>query len=176
MAQNNLIFLLGMPGCGKSRKGKYIADKLNWAFYDTDTLVEKAENRSIPDIFQQKGELYFREKEREILHQIINTEKHKAIIATGGGLPCFSDNMHTILQHGFSVYLVQENSTITERLFRKKTKRPLLQHLETQNEVEFWVEQTIQTRNVFYMQANKALYAEFLSLYDFLMYVQAALR
>lgn len=170
MLFNKKIFLIGMPGCGKTRKGKYLADKLNIPFFDTDKCIEKHEQMNIADIFALKGELYFRTKEKEILHQLV-INNNAAIIATGGGLPCFEDNMNTILQQGISINILHENETLATRLFKKKEKRPLLQHLQTELAVQNWVENTLMIRKPWYNLANFTLYSEHLSLYDFYTYV-----
>lgn len=164
------IFLVGMPGSGKTRKGKYLADKLNIPFFDTDKCIEKQEQMKIADIFALRGELYFRTKEKEILHQII-FNNNASIIATGGGLPCFDDNMAVILRHGISINILQESKTLAERLFKKKEKRPLIQHLQTELDIQNWIDDIQNIRKPWYNMANYNLYCEYLSLFDFYTYV-----
>ena len=78
------VFLVGPMGTGKSTTGRNLSEKLNYDFYDTDKLIEKAEGRKIKDIFEQDGEDYFRQKESKALSETKTLEK--AVIATGGGI------------------------------------------------------------------------------------------
>jgi shikimate kinase len=97
------IFLIGMPSSGKSTLGKRVADALHYRFIDTDKQIVRDEGRSIPDIFAQFGEAYFREAERRILRTIRPGDS--AVVSTGGGMPCFYDNIEYINATGISVFL-----------------------------------------------------------------------
>jgi shikimate kinase len=97
------IFLIGMPSSGKSTLGKRVADALHYRFIDTDKQIVRDEGRSIPDIFAQFGEAYFREAERRILRTIRPGDS--AVVSTGGGMPCFHDNIEYINATGISVFL-----------------------------------------------------------------------
>ena len=81
------IVLIGYMGSGKSAVGKQLASKLQILFKDLDNEIEILEGNSISQIFSDKGEIYFRKKEREILTDILTTEKN-LVLATGGGTPC----------------------------------------------------------------------------------------
>jgi shikimate kinase len=97
------IFLIGMPSSGKSTLGKRIADALHYRFVDTDKLIVREEGRSIARIFAQSGEDYFREAERAVLRAV--RPGASLVVSTGGGMPCFHDNMAYINATGVSVFL-----------------------------------------------------------------------
>lgn len=120
------IFLIGLPSSGKTTLGKQLARHVRYRFVDTDVLIVKEEGMPIPDIFAQKGEPYFREAEARILRAI--RPDSKLVIATGGGMPCFHDNMDYIKANGLSVFLDVSPEQIVERILRHSTDdRPLYQ-------------------------------------------------
>src|SRR6188768_135637 len=98
-----LIFLIGLPGSGKTTLGKQLAERLGYAFVDTDEEIVKREGRSIPDIFTQDGEDKFRLMEKEVLEELVG--KTNTVVSTGGGLPCFHQNMFMIRNKGMAIYL-----------------------------------------------------------------------
>jgi shikimate kinase len=118
------IYLIGMPGCGKTTLGKLLADRIAYQFTDLDELIAKQEQMSIADIFAQKGEDYFREKEKLALHYTFKMSR--CVVATGGGTPCFYDNMEQINSHGLAVFINIPLSMIASRIERQRQKRPLL--------------------------------------------------
>src|SRR5437773_11285939 len=97
------IFLMGFMGSGKTFFGKQLAQLLNYEFIDLDELIGKNEGATIAEIFFSKGEAYFRSKESSLLKSLSQNEN--AVIATGGGTPCFHDNMKWMNEHGITVYL-----------------------------------------------------------------------
>jgi shikimate kinase len=97
------IFLVGMPSSGKSTLGKRMADALHYRFVDTDKLIIREEGRSIAEIFAESGESYFREAERRVLRTIRPGDSF--VVSTGGGMPCFHENMDYINATGVSVFL-----------------------------------------------------------------------
>ena len=118
-------------GVGKTSIGKKLSKQLNWKFLDTDKLIEKKIGLPIPEIFNQLGEDFFREQEREILNEIASLEN--VVVSVGGGLPCFFDNMDRLNNIGITVYLKLEPEFIVQRLLESKIKRPLTENLiETQ--------------------------------------------
>ncbi|MBD2755817.1 shikimate kinase [Spirosoma validum] len=108
------IFLIGMPSSGKSTLGKGIADALHYRFIDTDKLIVREEGRSIADIFAQSGEAYFREAERRVLRTIQPGGSY--VVSTGGGMPCFHENMAYINATGVSVFLDVPVDVLTRRI------------------------------------------------------------
>jgi shikimate kinase len=95
MTDSNKIFLLGFMGSGKSTLGKKLANKLNVPFFDLDKIIEEQIGISIAEIFKTKGEEYFRTLETQVLKQLIYKQA-KFVIATGGGAPCFNNNIELI--------------------------------------------------------------------------------
>jgi shikimate kinase len=111
------IFLVGMPSSGKSTLGKRLARLLAYRFVDTDKLIIREEGgRSINDIFRTDGEPYFREVESRVLHTI--PPNSRLVVATGGGMPCFYDNMAYIKSCGFSIFLDVSPEQLLERMLR----------------------------------------------------------
>ncbi|MDN5203498.1 shikimate kinase [Fulvivirgaceae bacterium BMA10] len=119
------IFIIGMPGCGKSTFGKELAVKMGISFFDLDDLIVKKGGASIPEIFEQKGEDYFRHIESDCLKEATDTNE-TFIMATGGGAPCFHDNMDFINQNGISIFLDVNPVTIAKRILSDGVEeRPL---------------------------------------------------
>lgn len=119
--------LVGMPGSGKSSLGKEIAQKMNLVYLDLDKEIEELEGKKIKKIFEKKGEAYFRELERKALQSSIESDNQ--LISTGGGAPCFFDNMDLIKSNGISIFLDVPVEAIAERMMAKAkrlSKRPLI--------------------------------------------------
>lgn len=147
------IFLVGMPGSGKSTLGKQIARLMAMHFIDLDIEIEHLTRISIREIFQQHGEDYFRELERDALDKLIH--KHESfVMATGGGTPCFHDNMKVMNKTGLSVFINIPSQEIIHRMSKKGiVERPLFQGMDTENLVaEF--DKKFRHRIPFYKQAQ----------------------
>ena len=110
-----------MMGCGKTTVGKLLSSYLNCSFIDTDQLIEKQQNLSIDEIFEKKGESFFRELEHDIISvlPIQNT-----VISTGGGLPVFNNNLIKLNELGYTIYLKANEASIFQRI-STKLNRPL---------------------------------------------------
>jgi len=119
------IFLIGFPGSGKSVLGRQLAQRLKSAFFDLDNLIEKHLGSSIPEIFKNNGERFFRETEANVLRKIIESHQ-KFVLATGGGTPCFEENINLMLKAGCSIYLEVSYEEIGRRLQQSSSDRPLL--------------------------------------------------
>jgi shikimate kinase len=117
------IYLVGFMGSGKSTVGKILAEKLNMNFIDIDKLIEEKEGMKIKDIFEQKGESYFRELERKQIEAIVNQEG--LVVSTGGGLGANLDNMNLMKKNGNVVWLDVSLNTVLDRL-KNDQDRPLL--------------------------------------------------
>lgn len=148
-----LIFLIGMPGSGKSSVGKQLAHEWQIPFVDMDELIEQKAKKSIPAIFEQDGEAHFRRLEQTVLHELIAQPNQTQVVATGGGAPCFFDNMHQINQAGTSVFIDTPLHTIAQRMTTKNQDRPLYQQADYHAMYEKLV-QTFGQRKQFYWQAN----------------------
>jgi shikimate kinase len=120
------VFLLGLPGSGKTTLGKKLANALNLPFIDLDKEIEKSEGKTIPDIFTEKKEDYFRQLESSVL-KLWCSKPDDFVMATGGGAPCFFDNLQVINKSGKSIFLDVPASEIVKRMSRAGVeKRPLL--------------------------------------------------
>lgn len=142
------VFLVGMPGSGKSRMAKFISSVTDLSYKDLDDEIERTEGKSIKEIFKNHGETYFRNKETEILKNIIEKDKN-LIIATGGGTPCFNHNIDLINKNGLSIFLNTSLDVIVERISRKN-KRPLFKN----KDVEETVKKMFQERIKFYSKSR----------------------
>lgn len=151
------IFLIGLPSSGKTTLGKQLARHVRYRFVDTDVLIVKEEGMPIPDIFAQKGEPYFREAEARILRAI--RPDSKLVIATGGGMPCFHDNMDYIKAYGLSVFLDVSPEQIVERILCHSTDdRPLYQ--KNDGQLLNNLREKYESRLGFYSQADFILHGD----------------
>lgn len=117
------IYLIGFMGAGKSTLGPLLAKELGYSCIETDNLVERLAGKTIPDIFNIHGENYFRELEKQVLHFTQLCED--TIICTGGGTPCYADNMEWMKQHGLTVYLSCDDEVLIQRIASNQKGRPL---------------------------------------------------
>jgi len=117
------IFLIGMMGSGKSQTGPVLAKMINYAFVDTDDVIEKASKQSITSIFEKDGEKVFRDVEKKVLKEI--SQHHSLVIATGGGLVTLPENWG-ILHQGIVIWLDLDLKRSIKRLENDKKQRPLL--------------------------------------------------
>jgi shikimate kinase len=145
------IYLTGMMGCGKTTVGKILSSVLHLPFFDLDEEVEKSEGKTIANIFREDSEHYFREIESQKLEELTRSNEHM-ILSTGGGTPCFKDQMSFMLKSGFVVYLRCSSEVLTSRLSLDVEKRPLLSSPDkTTNEI---IEALLGKREIFYQAAN----------------------
>ena len=117
------IFLIGMMGSGKSQTGPVLAKMINYAFVDTDDVIEKASKQSISSIFEKDGEKVFRDVEKKVLKEI--SQHHSLVIATGGGLVTLPENWG-ILHQGIVIWLDLDLRRSIKRLESDPKRRPLL--------------------------------------------------
>lgn len=161
------IYLIGLPGCGKSTLGRQLSNKLNIPFIDLDTAIEQREGKVVREIFKQKGEDYFRKIESDTLKRM-SDGLPDFIMATGGGAPVFFDNMEFMNNYGQTIFLDVPTRVITERILKAdKEERPLLARLgpdELKDHIEFLRSQRIQ----FYNQAAFKISADVVLVDDVL--------
>ncbi len=145
------FFLIGFMGSGKTYVGKSIAKELGIPFYDLDEYIEEKEGKKIAEIFQSKGEDYFRQLERKCLRDfgIIGD----AVIACGGGTPCYFDNLDWINETGVSIYLQTPIKLLAERLSGDQSYRPLIADKST-SELEQYIEEKLKERTEHYLKAS----------------------
>ncbi|EOR95456.1 Shikimate kinase I AroE I [Arcticibacter svalbardensis MN12-7] len=154
------IFLVGFMGSGKTTLGKRLAAKLDWNFIDLDISIEAHTGQTIPDYFKTHGETLFREMERVVLqtgHYPDNT-----IIATGGGAPCYFDNMDWMKTQGIVVYISLSPADLAARLDRSEEDRPVLQGYKGDALIGF-IAGKLSEREPHYLQANIILSGRALS-------------
>ncbi len=154
-----LVFLIGMMGSGKTTLGKQLASELNYSFIDLDAYIEQQEHTSIAGIFEKHGQDKFRELERNALEAIAH-EQSNAIIATGGGTPCFNNNIDFMNKHGISVFLHVPIQEILKRLLATDlTLRPLLSD-KSADEIFCFLNKTLNERMQFYSCAKYIIKSE----------------
>jgi shikimate kinase len=139
-------------GAGKTTITKLLANKLYLPFYDTDQEIEKNQKRSVSEIFKKDGELHFRMLETELLKNITLN----SIIACGGGLPIYNNNMGLINSKGISIYLKASNICLLNRLKNGKQSRPLIEN-KTDEELAVFIKNELQNRSPFYNLANHTI-------------------
>jgi shikimate kinase len=148
------IYLIGMPSSGKSTLGKELAKNLpGYTFTDMDKLIETREQKTISEIFSNQGETHFRELERKTLRGFHADQS--MVIATGGGVPCFNDNIDYIKEHGISIFLNVELNDLAKRLYKVQgNNRPLLDKSQSEEVVIASIKKTYEERLPFYKQAD----------------------
>ena len=134
---------------GKSTIAKALADNLGYEWIDIDARIETQEACSIQQLFQTKGEAYFREQEAYLLRSLIS--KENVVVAAGGGTPCFHDNMKFIETYFFSVFLKVPEDVLVSRLSQESQSRPLLNNVSS---IAEFVHQQLNSRMRFYQRAH----------------------
>lgn len=147
------IALLGYMGSGKSAVGKALAESLGLPFFDLDILMEDDLEQKIREVFETKGEIYFRKAESRVLEDFL-TQHASFVLATGGGTPCYSNNLKNLEDAGVTmIYLNVQISILAGRLREEKAKRPLISHLNDSDLIEF-IGKHIFERSPYYHQAQ----------------------
>jgi shikimate kinase len=148
------LFLIGFMGCGKTYWGRILAHQTSLPFLDLDDLIVQRTGQSIAQIFTEHGESGFRKLEQKTLKTL--EEFPASIIATGGGTPCFFDNMDWMNTVGTTVYLKTAPSLLAERLRLEKEYRPLLAGVSL-DDLEAFIEKKVMEREPDYMRAKVIL-------------------
>jgi shikimate kinase len=156
------VFLIGFMGCGKSTKAKQLANRLQCEVIDLDAVIVAQEGISIATYFAEHGEAAFRKLEQETLKNYAYPAT--SVIATGGGLPCFFDNMEWMNANGKTVYLKMTPRQLVSRLHNRE-KRPLLKGMDDEQLLAF-IETKLAERDVFYHQAQVVVNAFDLDVED----------
>jgi len=163
------IFLIGMMGSGKSYWVKKLSKKLKVGGYDLDSLIESFEDKSIAEIFAEDGEAYFRKTESNVLRWF--AEKKAFVVATGGGTPCFNNNMQWMNAQGVTIWIDEPITTLVERLQPEKSHRPLIKDLSDKMLHEYLTAKRAE-RETFYTQATYHLKGEEISDRSFAQIIQ----
>ncbi len=145
------IYITGFMGSGKSTVGKQLAGRLNYRFIDLDSLIENETGLLIVDIFAMHGEEFFRNAENLALQKTFYMEN--IVVSTGGGTPCFNNNMDIINQNGISIYLKLPADALVSRLKQSSRKRPLLAGLSSED-IKNMVNHLLHHRLTFYEKAT----------------------
>ncbi|HAE35062.1 MAG TPA: shikimate kinase [Chitinophagales bacterium] len=145
------IYVLGYMGSGKTTQGQKLAKKLGLDFYDLDALIEDAAGMKVAEIFAEKGEQHFRELEADVLRGTVLFPD--AVIACGGGTPCYYNNMQWMNNRGATVWFHLPPEIIAGRIKKKKAKRPLIAHLPDEEILPF-IREKLQERSYFYGKAQ----------------------
>ena len=148
-------FVVGYMASGKTTFGREFAREKGIPFWDLDALVEERAGCCISDIFAWEGESFFRELEREILHEFC-TREDDFVLATGGGTPCFFDNMDCMNAAGHTLFLDTSFPVLMGRLREQRDVRPLLAGLADE-ELEDFVRRHLESRLPFYLKAKEKL-------------------
>lgn len=146
------IYLIGFMGSGKSHVGRQLAQQMKITFIDLDDYLEAQEGRSISHIFTTDGEPVFRQLEQKHIVEL-SKQPEDMIIATGGGTPCFFDNLEQMKQTGLTIYLKTPVDILVERLGAETEHRPLLAGKSKQELADF-ITKKLASRSVFYENAS----------------------
>ena len=152
------IFLIGFMGSGKTHWGHLLADKLQLPFFDLDEVITEQEKKSISDIFFEKGEEYFRYKEKEVLETLVN-EKESFIISAGGGTPCFFNNIEFMKKSGKVIWLNTSVDILQQRLLKERMTRPVIRNVG-EAELRSFIIRKLGERKLYYEQADLMVHEE----------------
>lgn len=155
------VYLIGYMGSGKTTTSKRLASVLGLPCYDLDQLFEEQYKIDIPHFFERYDESLFRKLESQLLKDTLQLDQ--AIIATGGGTPCFYDNMQWMNEHGLTVYIQMQAESVFHRLKSSKRKRPLVAQ-KTDEELNEFIREHMRQRNIFYSQAHVIVKGESLDV------------
>ncbi len=151
------VYLIGLPGSGKTSLGKELAPLLNLQFTDTDNIITERNHATIEEIFKQHGEDFFRQAERDLLQEL--AAQKNLLVATGGGMPCFYDNMQTINKSGISIFIDTPRKLIAKRLMAQNTLHRPLVNAKTEDEMLEFLENKYHER-ISYYNKSRLIFAE----------------
>ncbi|WP_298536700.1 shikimate kinase [uncultured Algibacter sp.] len=153
------IVLIGYMASGKTSVGTLLAKKLNYRFIDLDDFIEEKEGATIKEIFSSKGEIYFRKVETQYLKELLGSNEENTVLSLGGGAPCFGENMDVVLNanNAISIYLKGSVSFLANKLVNKRSKRPLISHIDNVEDMAEFVGKHLFERMPFYSRAEKHL-------------------
>ncbi len=145
-------------GSGKTYWGQQLAAKLQLPFYDLDTVVTQKEGKSISDIFSEKGEEYFRYKEKESLEELVN-QHDQFILSSGGGTPCFFNNIEFMKKNGKVIWLNTSVEVLKQRLIKERVSRPMISQVG-EKELKSYIIRKLGERKIYYEQADLMVHEE----------------
>ncbi len=165
------IYLIGFMGSGKSTLGKRLKSELGWDFLDLDDYFEMRYQTTIKQYFAEHGEEAFRRAETMMLSEI--SHKEKVVIATGGGTPCYFDNMQVMNASGLTIYIQLSVQTLAGRLSGTKQVRPLVAGKEG-SELIAYIEEKLAEREAYYEQAKVIADGDTLGVDGFVRIIKAS--
>ena len=149
------IFLVGFMASGKSSVGSKLANKVGLPFVDLDEYIEEKHNTTIRFLMYDRGMDAFREMEKTALEELIKKYKD-VLISTGGGTPCYFDNMKLMNDSGETIYLEVDIPTLVDRLMHSKKDRPLIWG-KSREDLTVYAKDLLNQRQSFYKQAKHAI-------------------
>ena len=153
------ILLVGFMAAGKTTLGKALASDLGLQFVDLDYYIENRYHCTIAHLFAERGEEAFRQIERNMLHEVAEFED--VVISTGGGTPCFFDNMDYMNTQGTTVFLEASPEVIFTRLTIARVQRPLVKG-KTADELRQYITEMLERRVPYYTRATHTFCADYL--------------
>jgi shikimate kinase len=156
------IFLIGFMGSGKTHWGRLLAAKLRMPFRDLDTVIVEKEQKSVSEIFSEKGEEYFRYQEKQTLEEIVE-EEESFILSCGGGTPCFFNNIEFMKKSGKVIWLNTSIDVLKERLLKERISRPLIREIDD-DELKRYIIRKLSERRMYYQQADVMVNEESVTL------------
>ena len=147
-----IISLLGYMGSGKTHISKSLSQKINFPLIDLDHKISEEHGMSVHEIFEKKGEIYFRKEEKRILEEILKSDEN-LVLSLGGGTPVYYENMNIINEKSKSIFLRASVGTLSNRLLSQKNTRPLISKLADADVPEFIAKHLFE-RNPFYSKAH----------------------
>lgn len=161
-----VVFVIGFMGCGKSFWARRWGQAYRMPVHDMDEIIEKEEGATCMEIFENRGEQYFREKETRLLRQL-GTMAGDRIISCGGGTPVYKDNMQWMNEHGLTVFLSATPEQLLQNLLQDKAiHRPLIKNVQP-NELLFHIHKKLNERLPVYRQAKLIFNAPEITVEDF---------
>jgi shikimate kinase len=151
MTARDRIYVIGFMGSGKTTTGLKLAGLLGWSFTDLDRSIEAHTGLTIPEIFSRHGEVWFRNVESELLRN--QGTYANTVISTGGGTPCYEDNMNYMLETGLTIYLKLTPSQLKSRLSGTHGERPLIKDLSEDGLLSF-IQEKLSMREKWYNMAE----------------------
>lgn len=147
----NRVYLIGLPGSGKSTSGKRFAKQLGWAYADLDKLVVIRAGRSIPAIFQKEGEPAFRKYEQAVLHE--TAASMNIVIGCGGGTAAYENNIAWMREHGVVIWINISLVELGKRLLKSVNDRPMFPDRQP-SAIQLQLQKLLESREPFYQQAH----------------------
>lgn len=166
------IYLIGFMGSGKTFWGRKLSERLHIPCFDLDAVIEDTEKKSVAQLFHDDGEEYFRTRENEILQAL--TDEHEAmVVSTGGGTPCFFNNIDFMKQKGRVIWLNTGVDALVQRLLKQKHSRPLIKNIPDP-ELKAFIIKKLQDRKLYYEQADIVLDEETITIESLLKTLEHA--